>query len=229
LIRVWERGQGQDGPERALTLLAAACPGTTRDELATYSIGARDARLLELRAATFPGDLAAFAECPRCDAPLEYTLPVAELRGRLRAPLARPPALEVDGLSLELRPIDGHDLACVRRCRSVEEARRTLARRCVVGGAGAEELSEAVLARVAERLAEADPGAELLIDLGCPACGEAWQEVFDIASYLWAEISALAKRLLGEVHILARAYGWRERDILAMGAARRRLYLEMAD
>jgi hypothetical protein len=229
LIRVWERGQGQDGPERALTLLAAACPGATRDELAACSIGRRDARLLELREATFPGDLAAFAECPRCAAPLEYSLPVADLRERMQAPPARPPVLEVDGLSLELRPVDSNDLACARRCRSVEEARRTLARRCVVGGARAEELSEAALARVAERLAEADPGAELLIDLRCPACGEAWQEVFDIASYLWAEVGALAKRLLGEVHVLARAYGWRERDILAMGAARRRLYLEMAD
>ena len=31
---------------------------------------------------------------------------------------------------------------------------------------------------------------------------------------------------LGEVHVLAREYGWSERDILAMSASRRQLYLD---
>jgi hypothetical protein len=156
-------------------------------------------------------------------------LSVAELRARTELSTQAPPVLEIQEFSLALRLVDSTDLACVRRCPSVEEARRTLARRCVIGGAAADELPETALAQVAARLAEADPGADLRIDLCCPACGEAWQVVFDIAAYLWAEIQALAKRLLREVHTLARAYGWRERDILAMSAARRSLYLEMAD
>ena len=211
LIGLWERGQDLDSTERALTLLAAACPGKTRGELATYSLGRRDACLLELQELTFPGDLDAFAECPRCATPLEYTLPVADLRTRTGPPADTSPILEIEGFSLELRPIDSTDLASVRRCRSVEEARRTLARRCVIGGSGPDELHDAALAAVAARLAEADPGADLRIDLRCPSCGESWQVVFDIATYLWAEIQAMAKRLLHEVHALARAYGWRER------------------
>jgi len=51
--------------------------------------------------------------------------------------------------------------------------------------------------------------------------------MFDIVSFFWSEICVQAKRLLREVHILARAYGWREADILSMSAARRQLYLEM--
>ena len=41
------------------------------------------------------------------------------------------------------------------------------------------------------------------------------------------EIHAWAKRTLREVHTLASAYGWSEREILSMSAVRRALYLEM--
>jgi hypothetical protein len=51
--------------------------------------------------------------------------------------------------------------------------------------------------------------------------------LFDIVSFFWTELSAQAKRLLREVHTLARGYGWREADILAMSARRRQLYLDL--
>ena len=223
-VRVWERGLRQDATGRALTLLEAAMPGRTREELARYSIGRRDRCLLELRQRTFPGELNAYAECPRCAAPLEYTLAADDLRAADTAPDST--RMEADGRVLELRPIDSADLACAAQAGSVEEARRALARRCVTGAA-TDEFPEPLLAEIARRLAAADPGADVLIDLACPACAESWQAVFDIASYLWTEVQALAKRLMGEVHVLARAYGWRERDILAMSAARRQFYIEM--
>ena len=72
-----------------------------------------------------------------------------------------------------------------------------------------------------------DPQAEVLLDLTCPACGASWQTVFDIAAYFWAELTAEAKRLLREVDALARAYGWREVDILALSPGRRQAYLEL--
>jgi hypothetical protein len=90
-----------------------------------------------------------------------------------------------------------------------------------------EALPESVLSRVEALLAEADPLAELMIDNGCPACGYRWHSLFDIVSFFWIEISASARRLLGDVHLLARAYGWREADILAMSPLRRSYYLEM--
>ena len=68
----------------------------------------------------------------------------------------------------------------------------------------------------------------MLIDLECSACGRRWQVVLDIESFLWTKFGGLARRLLREVHALARAYGWREPDILAMSATRRHYYLEMA-
>ena len=54
-----------------------------------------------------------------------------------------------------------------------------------------------------------------------------WAVMFDVVSFFWSEICVQAKRLLREVHTLARAYGWREVDILGMSTARRQFYLEM--
>ena len=61
----------------------------------------------------------------------------------------------------------------------------------------------------------------------CPACGHDASITFDVVSYLWNEIDEWAKRVLVEVHVLAAAYGWSERDVLALSPRRRRLYLEM--
>jgi hypothetical protein len=51
--------------------------------------------------------------------------------------------------------------------------------------------------------------------------------VFDIISFFWTELDSLARRLLQDVHVLAKAYSWREADILSMSATRRQFYLEM--
>ena len=44
-------------------------------------------------------------------------------------------------------------------------------------------------------------------------------------AYLWDEIDARARRLLDEVHALARTYCWSEEQILALSETRRRAYL----
>jgi hypothetical protein len=51
----------------------------------------------------------------------------------------------------------------------------------------------------------------------------------DNAGILWREVALAARRLLAEIHRLARAYGWSEQAITAMSATRRATYLEMLD
>jgi len=77
------------------------------------------------------------------------------------------------------------------------------------------------------QIAALDPRARIELDLSCANCGHSWQTVFDIAGFLWAEINAWAPRTLRDVHTLARAYGWREADILGMSPRRRQSYLEL--
>jgi len=65
------------------------------------------------------------------------------------------------------------------------------------------------------------------LSLTCPACSQSSSAAFDIASFLWTEVEAWARRTLRDVHVLATAYGWREADLLALSPTRRRLYLDM--
>jgi hypothetical protein len=93
--------------------------------------------------------------------------------------------------------------------------------------ASAVELPDEVVQAVAERMEASDPQADVRIALCCPGCGHRWESVFDVLSFFWSEITVWAERTLREVHVLASAYGWREPDVLALGARRRRLYLRL--
>jgi hypothetical protein len=89
------------------------------------------------------------------------------------------------------------------------------------------QLPTEVIDAVIERMAQADPQANLQLAVACPSCNHQWQVVFDIVSFFWSELNTWAQRTLREVHTLARAYGWPEADILAMSPWRRQCYLEM--
>ncbi len=64
-------------------------------------------------------------------------------------------------------------------------------------------------------------------DVTCDGCGARSASPFDIATFFWRELSARAQQILLDVHELARAYGWRESDVLSLSPSRRRRYLEL--
>jgi hypothetical protein len=234
LLQVWEWGEDRHPVERALNFLAIACPEMTRDELAALSIGQRDALLLTLRELTFGSRLHCFTECPECHERLEFTLNMADLRTADPAePMEAELTLAVEGFDIRFRLPNSLDLAAVAHCIDVGATRDLLVRRCVLHirqdetAVAVEALPESVITVLGAYVVERDPLSEVLLAFHCPACGRCWQQILDIVSFFWTEISAKAKRLLHEVHTLARAYGWREADILAMSARRRQLYLEM--
>src|SRR5262249_8466831 len=88
-------------------------------------------------------------------------------------------------------------------------------------------LPDEVVQAVIEAMAQADPQAEVQIAFECPNCRQTWSQAFDILTYLWCEIEDWAQRLLLEIHTLALAYGWSEREIPEMSARRRSLYMDM--
>jgi hypothetical protein len=98
---------------------------------------------------------------------------------------------------------------------------------CRVGQGESPVWSNDELEEVGQALSLADPMAEILVTLNCPACGSECQQSLDMAAFLWEEIEARAKRLLMEVHALASAYGWTEREVLSLSEHRRAFYLEM--
>lgn len=226
ILTVVEAGDDQHPLDRALTLLlAAAVPGTSRSNLASLSVAERDARLLRLRAATFGTTLHGFAACPTCAERLEFTLDAYDL--------AALPSNEtiwktiVAGRNLSLRLPDSRDLAAAAACPDLGAARRLLAERCLIAEQPV-ELADDTLVQIAECLAERAGAADVRLDLRCPVCETAWQILFDIGAFFWAELRTRAGGLLREVDTLARRYGWTESVILSLPARRRQSYLAMA-
>lgn len=214
LLALWETARPQHRLDRALTILAAATPGASRDFLADLSIGERDARLLQLRALILGSRAEGFTECPRCSVRIEFPFDTAAFA----PPEERAPAHSDSGI----RPVTSRDLAAVVAAPDEKEALRILLRRC----AGTDSPNESAEA-LSEQILAADPQAEITLQLHCPACAHRWGLLFDIADFFWMEISAQAQRLLREIDALARAYGWTESEILRLPAQRRQTYLEL--
>ena len=221
-LLVREQGRRQDAVDRAVSLLGRVHPDADGEALLRLPLGRRNAELLDLREELFGRGVDAFAECPHCGEALEFALDV----DALRAAAGDASELAVDGVRFRL--LDSSDVKAAASCASVEEARAVLLQRCLLN-ANIADLPDTIVAEIARRMEEADPQAETLIDLVCPACERGWQLAFDIASFLYAEVDAQARRILREVHALARGYGWSERDILSMSPRRRREYLELLE
>ncbi len=232
VLELWESAACQHPVDRALTLLAVACPGPSRDELAELAVGERDARLLALYQQLFGAEMVAFTHCPGCGERFVLRLSVPELCQGLGGAAAVPGELADGGIELRFRPLDSRDLAAAVTAAAAGQARRLLAERSVVearrGGTpiAPRELPEELIERLAERLAECDPGAEILLDVDCLECRHHFSAPLDAGEFLWTELSVLARRLVREVATLARVHAWSEAEILAMSHPRRRAYLE---
>jgi hypothetical protein len=234
ILQAWERGRDHPPAQRALDLLATALPETGREALAHLTVGERDACLLQLREKTLGPTLRGGTECPACKARLELALAVRDVLQDQPFPLPeREMELAAAGYSVRFRLPDGEDMAAAGACREVPAARALLLARCVLGArrddgspVAPAELPAEVVEAIGESMAERDPQALVELRLTCAACAHSWTAVLDVGSFFWTELSALSQRLLHEVHVLARAYGWSEREILAMSAARRHGYIE---
>lgn len=233
LLSIWERGPTQNPVQRALTLLNAAHPEVSAQELAQLCIGRRNALLLTLREWTFGPRLSGMAACASCGERLEMEFNVSDIRVAEYVIPEESLSLSADGYDVKLRLPNSVDLIAILEDTEVAAARRTLLERCILSvfhdseKKAADQLPEHILDMIAERMEQADPQADIQLSLSCPACGLEWQAAFDIVQYFWNEINSWAQHTLRGIHTLASAYGWREADILAIAPWRRQLYLEM--
>lgn len=233
LLAAWEHALRQSSVQRALTLLATAWPEKSVEQWANVSIGERDGCLLRLRDEVFGCDLEGTTVCPMCGERLYLTFGSEAIRAQVRQASTGKSSLRLEafGYELDYRLPTSADLIEVAAAAD-SDGREVLLRRCVTAsreGATIDPVSlpKQIISAVTERMAQADPHAEIRIDLTCPVCPHRWSTIFDILSYLWSEIDDWAQRLLWEVHALASAYGWSESEIIAMSASRRHLYLGM--
>jgi hypothetical protein len=228
LLDAWEAGRERALVWRGLLLLSVAHPREAWEDLLTWSVGRRNLHLLSLRSALFGPQMTATAACPYCADRLELQFAAAELVAPTPADLPNLLALPQADRVLHFRLPNSEDLAALTYCHNVEEARQLLVRRCLQeDGADLADFPEDWVQSVAERMAEADPQADVRLALVCSSCAGEWTAAFDIVTYLWAEVESWAQRTLLGIHLLAGAYGWRQDEILALSSWRRQRYLEM--
>src|SRR3954468_8198915 len=228
LLEVWERGAGERTGRRALTLLGCALPGAAAEELDQIVAGHRDALLLDLRERLFGHAFVGVTACPACGEEIELAFDAAEVRRDV--PAVATAALQVDGIAVEFRLPNATDLAAIESIDDIAAARARLLARCIVkatrdGGAiQPADLSREAIAATISRMSDLDPQADVALPVDCPSCAHGWNEPFDVVTFLWSELAVWARRLLEDVHRLAMAYGWSEREILRLSPARRNVY-----
>ncbi len=234
LLTVWERGQSASPGERGLLLLRLAQPSAEQGALGEWSAGHRDASLLQLREQVFGPSLSMLTSCRSCGESLELDVPVAEMVVPGADAPPAPLSVSEGSYRVTFRLPSAGDLATLGAADPETVDERWLLERCIVEASEsgvarqASELPDPVLEAVASAMASADPQAEMEVSLDCPACGDAFSSRFDIVSFLWQEVDAQATRLLGEVGMLAAAFGWSEREVLSMSAWRRACYVGLA-
>ncbi|HVB21507.1 MAG TPA: hypothetical protein VNG51_06130 [Ktedonobacteraceae bacterium] len=235
IVYLWERGLRQHPVERMLTLLAAALPEVPHDDILALSIGQCDAYLLLLHEQMFGSRFVGFTQCSQCQERLEFSFTVTDIwAGAVSVDqVGKVYSYQVEDYEIQMRLPTLADMLAISERQDVASARLLLLQRCIVqairkgDAVSVASLPDEVTAVLGEGVLERDPQAEIQIDMTCPRCQYRRPALFDVSRFLWTEIQAQAKHLLREVHLLARAYGWREAEILALSNIRRQYYLEM--
>ena len=245
LLDAWEQAMDISPTRRALTLLTVALPNVDGASIARLPIGERDHCLMRFRRALFGDAVQGTVQCPQCGEHLDLSFRLQDIG--LNADDDTPDAIASVTAAdvrewcdaeyeVQFRLPNSEDLLKISSSADTSQAQLNLLNHCVLSAKRIETGNEAiapanlpsnVTASLAQAMSEADPLACTELQLNCPACQHAWLALFDIAHFLWIEVHAWARRTLQDVQALARTYGWREQDILAMSARRRRLYLEL--
>jgi hypothetical protein len=223
VLALWESGAQRHALDRSALLCAWARPDLPGHAIVDLPLGTVTASLLQLREASFGARIQAHIDCTRCGERLELALVSSEL---LHPATEGPYEIDVHGMRVRAPCL--RDLAGVANEPDTDRAARQLLARCVLQDSGdANALLDEALRQVEDALEALDPNADLALEVHCEVCGLCTTAQLDAGELLWDEIDARARTVLGEVHLLARAYGWTEGDILALGTSRRAAYLAM--
>jgi hypothetical protein len=211
----------------------------TTDIARSLSVGDREALLLHLRRLTLGERMSCVLKCPACGEKLDLVLEVSELLLPSYAHACDVHETQVRAgdtayrVSFRLPNGADQERAAALAASAPEAAAELILRRCVQEianeqtGEPAQPIPAAVADALADKMAELDPQAEILLDLVCAACGVSFQLPFDVADYFYQEIRGRESDLHRDVHLLALHYHWSERDILRLTRRKRMLYLDL--
>ena len=236
LLAAWAASAGAPELARGCAVLAAAglADPTSMLDLPLGLVGYLGVRC---HLTSFGSQVDALTACRACGATLDLALSLTEL---LPSPDT---VLDQDGPAdpaptRTLRLADGVVTVRSPTVRDLIAAaadpdpRGALVRRCAQGPGSAPVevagLGPDDLALVDEALEELSGLGLITVRAACPDCGEPVAALLDPAALLWQQVQDAAPALLRDVATLAAAFGWSEREVLALPAVRRRAYLQLA-
>ena len=234
LLTLWECALGQPASARTDALLKASFENIEP----VRTLGERNARLMELHARLFGSEIELLSHCPACHTVAQFSGNCDALAAQMWPRLADAPPhrLEAQGHVIEFRLPDSADIAIASADEGDEgdeDFTQLLLGRCVLACTreGADvpvrQLPEPVLDALSQRMEALDPGASVSFALDCPQCATHWQAPLDVGEMLWQKVRAAAERVLLDIDMLARSYGWTEREVLRLSPLRRAAYLQM--
>lgn len=232
ILDVWTAGRA-DPAARPLLMLAAARPDLPAEDLATLPVGRCNEVLLQDRQATFGDHLDGDVSCPHCGERLEVEVRPTDLLVGADREESPQDVIAAIGVEVRFRPPAHADLLAASVAGNADAAIHVLLARCVLSAGrdgesvAVAELPAEVVAALDDAMARCDPHADLRLAASCAGCANTFELAVDPCGLYWAELAERARQLVTDVHRLASAYGWSERDILRIDPVRRDAYLEL--
>ena len=231
LLTLWECAFGQPAGARTDALLKASFENIEP----VRTLGERNARLMELHARLFGSEIELLSHCPACHTVAQFSGNCDALAAQMGpGPADAPPhRLEAQGHVIEFRLPDSADIAIASSVEGSEDFVQLLLDRCVLActregtDVPVRQLPEPVLDALSQQMETLDPGASVSFALDCPQCATHWQAPLDVGEMLWQKVRAAAEGVLLDIDMLARSYGWTEREVLRLSPLRRAAYLQM--
>lgn len=190
-------------------------------------VGDIDALIVALRAELLGDRLIAEGACGSCASSVDVDCGIADYLefnrprpSRLAEPADQPGWWRLRRTATTFRlPTAGDVLAAAQE----GGGRAALIAACVQG-----EASGSALRAVERAMSRLAPVLRTIVRGKCPECAAPVDLDVDASGLCLAELGFLAGTVLDEVHLLAAAYHWTERDILDLPSARRTAYAERA-
>ncbi|NET40223.1 MAG: hypothetical protein F6K19_51205 [Cyanothece sp. SIO1E1] len=238
ILEIWEKGAALSGSQKSRLLLAVGYPQASVDLIDRSPLGAWNVALLRLREWQIGSNITLIDRCPECSETIEFVSSTNDLLAADSPPTYNSnKVLAFRNWELTHRSLFGSDLIESETDQPTDpiDAGKSLIERTILkltrngNQANPRDMSASLWEKLASSISEYDSLSEIVFNLSCPKCGHNWESLFEPGEHLWIELSAKAKALLYEIHVLAIAYSWRESEILKLSDDRRAAYLSLIE
>lgn len=213
---IWNVDFGQPLEHVVTSLLAIASPELAWSELHSLALADRHDMIRSVWLLDGGGPAKVEAHCEACGEGSEFEMDLSLIE--------LPPGVE----GVEVRLGDRTRQCELPSAALIERAADSIEVAAACLGCSREEVAPWVDV-VEEALAAHDPLGEIVLVGPCAGCGQTLQAEFDLKLSWVGWLRGRVRRLMADVHTLARNYHWSEDEILSIPESRRAVYLDFCE